>query len=266
MSDEIREIIRDLRQVLDLLQSKISDRTVSGAQVQVVEGLSDITEKLGLITAGEFRSGNGEKPGSGFTGMRMGYPAFVYDGESWHFVGINNDTLQFGVNAEDGKAYAGGGAVVLSEDGITIRGTSQLIRLEDSGRILKGTIYLDASNNIVFNMEGGGDVKANGGDIRINNPATLGGDARVVFQIDGTTEASVYYSRNGEYLVLKVGDNTVRIYNDGSIGFPAVGTKPDYVDGLTKIYYYSDGADQLLQARGKSSATETEVTLANITP
>jgi hypothetical protein len=85
-----------------------------------VNRLDSLSHNLGLMLAGEFRSGNGVEPGAGFSGMRMGYPGFSYDSETWNLVGIENDALQFGVRASDGKALAGGGAVIIDADGISI--------------------------------------------------------------------------------------------------------------------------------------------------
>jgi hypothetical protein len=122
----------DLQQLLDVLndinmrvQGIASRQAIAGTtQVIVVSGLSDITPQLGLITAGEFRAGNGREPGLGFSGVRIAYPAMVYGGSQWHVVGINNDILQFGLRATDGVALAGGGVVTLDANGISISVTT----------------------------------------------------------------------------------------------------------------------------------------------
>ena len=97
-------------------------------QIVIVTGLSDLSESLGMIQAGEFRSGNRLEIGSGFSGMRTAYPPMTYNlGATpalWNLVGVNADVLQFGVRASDGTLVAGGGAVVLSSSGISaIAGT-----------------------------------------------------------------------------------------------------------------------------------------------
>jgi hypothetical protein len=74
------------------------------------------------VVEGEYRFGNGVLPGNGFSGVRIGYPGFTYDGEEWNLVGVESDALQFGVRASDGKALGGGGAVIIDEGGITIEG------------------------------------------------------------------------------------------------------------------------------------------------
>jgi len=93
-------------------------RQVGGIKVDGIAGLSEITTDAGVLLAGEFRSGNNELPGDGFTGVRMGYPGFTYNAETWNLVGINNDALQVGLRASDGKFLAGGGIAVLDEGGL----------------------------------------------------------------------------------------------------------------------------------------------------
>ena len=88
-------------------------------QIFIVNGLSDVSENLGIITAGEYRSGNRLEPGKLFSGMRMAYPPMTYSASEWNLVGVNADVLQFGVRASDGKLLAGGGAVILDASGIT---------------------------------------------------------------------------------------------------------------------------------------------------
>ena len=67
--------VQVLRQLVDDLPSRIE---IASNQIVVISGLSDIDHRLGLVTAGEFRTGNGVVPGDGFTGVRIGYPAFTY--------------------------------------------------------------------------------------------------------------------------------------------------------------------------------------------
>jgi hypothetical protein len=112
-----------------------------GSAVYTPGGLSDISEDLGLVKAGEFRSGIGE-PGHGFTGIRMGAPGWSYDGSRYAISGLENDTLQFGLSIEDGKVYTSGGNIWLDATGIHMHGVDDTftwgnsIHLEDaSGEI-----------------------------------------------------------------------------------------------------------------------------------
>ena len=127
--EDILTIAEDIRQYIIDLPTRL---LVSAGQIVIYSGLSDISESLGMIQAGEFRAGNRNDPGTflktavagtGFTGMRMAYPALTYNlgvtPTEFHLVGINDDVLQFGVNATNGTLVAGAGAVVLSATGIT---------------------------------------------------------------------------------------------------------------------------------------------------
>ncbi len=107
LEDAVENIIRDMGRI-------------EGKAVVTINGLSDINSNLGLVQAGEFRVGNSKYPGQGFSGVRTGWPAFVYNSEDWHIAGVNNDVLQFGLRATDGVAFAGAGAVILDEDGIRL--------------------------------------------------------------------------------------------------------------------------------------------------
>jgi hypothetical protein len=90
--------------------------------------LSDISDDLGLITSGEFRVGNGNEPGDGFSGVRIAYPPMSYDGDDWNIVGIFNDVLEFGLNSDDGSAYFAGGHGTINLDGINLFGLRYALR------------------------------------------------------------------------------------------------------------------------------------------
>ena len=109
--------VKRLREAVETLPGRIN---VSAAQVTVVTGLSDISEKLGLIQAGEFRSGNRVSPGDGFSGVRIGYPGFTYGSNLYNIAGVDADTLQFGLRSSDGVGIFGGGNVTLSDGGLRI--------------------------------------------------------------------------------------------------------------------------------------------------
>lgn len=88
--------------------------------------LDNITNDMGLQIQGEFRSGTGE-PGDGFTGVRIGWPGFSYIESDWNIVGVNNDLLEFGLSAANGKAYFAGGAGTIDKDGINLEGMRKAI-------------------------------------------------------------------------------------------------------------------------------------------
>src|SRR3990170_5290744 len=121
--------VKRLREAVETLPGRIN---VSAAQVTVVTGLSDISEKLGLIQAGEFRSGNRVSPGDGFSGVRIGYPGFTYGGVLYNIAGIDADTLQFGLRSSDGAGVFGGGNVALLDTGLVFTGNSVNLIWQDA--------------------------------------------------------------------------------------------------------------------------------------
>ncbi len=123
---------------LDELQTALNNLKVTAQQVALQEGLSDLSERLGLIQSGEFRAGNSKEPGGGFSGVRMGYPPFTYESSLWNLVGIANDVLQFGLSASDGKAYFGAGTNIMDQYGLHVYDASDkpaLIALSDAETI-----------------------------------------------------------------------------------------------------------------------------------
>ena len=59
--DSIQSILEQIRRDLPLL---VQNSQITPVQIVTGEGLSDISKRLGLIQAGEFRAGNGVEPGS----------------------------------------------------------------------------------------------------------------------------------------------------------------------------------------------------------
>lgn len=119
IEDIFAEVVR-LNEKLDALPGLIE---VNGNQV-IIGSLGELSNDLGLVKAGEFRSGNNHVPGDSFSGVRIGFPGFYYPSTSvtasdiYNIVGVDADTLQFGLRASDGVAVAGGGAVQLTDSGV----------------------------------------------------------------------------------------------------------------------------------------------------
>lgn len=106
---------------------------------QWVNNLSDLSNQMGLIMAGEFRSGNGKVPGDGFTGGRFGWPGFTYGGTEYFLAGVANDVLQVGLALTDGTIKAAGGAITINSTGITFDNTTGILRFKDSTGVYDGT-------------------------------------------------------------------------------------------------------------------------------
>jgi hypothetical protein len=113
----LEQIDITLNRVEALANDILLKMQVIASMVYAPGGLSDITEDLGLVKAGEFRSGKGE-PGFGFTGIRMGAPGWVYGASRYAIAGLENDAVQFGLSIDNGKIYAGDGAVAMDNRGL----------------------------------------------------------------------------------------------------------------------------------------------------
>ena len=124
--DEVQRISEKMDRLPGLIE-------INGNQVRIVS-LDELSETLGLIMAGEFRSGNLKVPGDSFSGVRMGYPPFQYpdtstaSSDAYHLVGVDQDTLMIGISATDGRLYFGAGAGWLDNIGLqlTVAGDSSI--------------------------------------------------------------------------------------------------------------------------------------------
>lgn len=165
----LAEIQAIVQRMYDELPALINRAKMTPQQIVIAKGLSDISERLGLILAGEFRAGNSAEPGYGFTGVRIGFPAFVYNAELWNIAAVENDVLNFGVRASDGHAIAGGGAVRLTSGGILVyNDTVQTGAIESDGDLKLGSDISDPgttslcvfTNDQTYNSEalGAGDL------------------------------------------------------------------------------------------------------------
>lgn len=119
MANELQQIADLLREINRKVDSLPAELKISAKQV-FATNLSQISSNLGLQTAGEFRSGNGKDPGSGFTGVRIVYPPILSGGVEYPFSTWNTDVLQVGIGLTDGYLYAGQGNVLINKDGITL--------------------------------------------------------------------------------------------------------------------------------------------------
>jgi hypothetical protein len=124
--------------VVDMLSSR-----------SLIPQVSDITRHMGLMQAGEFRVGNDNAPGDGFTGGRFGYPGFTYGGTEYFLAGVANDVLQVGLSLTNGTLTAGAGDVTIDSTGIWISNQQAAFGFEDTnGDINNIYLYSDAGNNL----------------------------------------------------------------------------------------------------------------------
>lgn len=148
----IDDILRKIDELRYDMTRVIQELRINAAQI-IVGDLSQISGDLGLVKAGEFRSGVGipGDPGTPFTGVRIGYPGFIYVSQVYNIVGLDNDTLQFGLRASDGVAIFAGGAARLDNQGLNFRttegGTPSFIIWRDTDDVYHGYQGLESTDS-----------------------------------------------------------------------------------------------------------------------
>ena len=192
--DEILSRLEDVEEIVYAPQT-----------VYTAEGLSDISENLGLQVAGEFRTGRGDPgKGDGFSGVRMGYPGFTYGGKEYNIVGVDADTLMFGLRSTDGAAVFGGGVDELNQYGIHVYDTDSK----------PAFVALSADETVNSEALGAGDVLIGNNDTDVSN-------------VLWDASAETLYFRQGDLVVGKMastdgglGQIGARVYatTDGGIG------------------------------------------------
>jgi hypothetical protein len=203
---EIQSIVQQIHQDLPAL---IQRARINPQQVVLIEGISDLSDRLGLIQAGEFRTGNSLEPGFGFSGVRIGYPPFSYSGELWNIVGIEDDVLQIGIRASDGKMIAGGGDVVIDEFGVSFQNQEGNLTFEDTNGSLDNlVISSDAFDDIVIKNSVGGAATGIRFDIDDASHNVVG----QIFNADG-----IYIDGFATNIVLSVVTSTPTIFNESGI-------------------------------------------------
>jgi len=123
----VEKVLELLRKILLLIEELPARIRIAANQI-IVTSLSEIDENLGLIKAGEFRAGNDKDPTYGFSGVRIAYPPVIYGGERYSIVGIEDDTLQFGLRHEDGIGVFAGGLATIGATSIDINTLNYIIK------------------------------------------------------------------------------------------------------------------------------------------
>lgn len=208
------EAIRGAVRQNERLARRVSPRTsmVNNNNANLVLGEGDAFDETGT---------------NPFTGVAIVHPGHTDDNGTWNIFGKNEGTLQFGLSATDGKAYAGAGAVVLDEDGISIlNGSNNVnkIKFETSG-----TTYSE-----IYSAVSGGEPTLNITNPKrdANNNITINPDANATYQSVLTLRAS-----SGSV------SNTINMYadSDGS-NYTAINDNGDDID--TRIE--SDGNENAI--------------------
>lgn len=256
---EIQALVQRIHDDLPLLieRSKITPK-----QVVTVTGLSDITERLGLVQAGEFRSGNGKEIGFGFSGVRLGYPAFAYAGDTYNFVGVENDVLQVGISADDGKLYFGAGVGILSASGIQLVATGLFsdnvaYGFVDGDGEHAGGLYatVDASDNTYIGLRAHGQ---NGGSTQTASVDAVAADtahARL------SADSGLNGGSAAELVLEQTATGTLYIQNVDLVDFTGAYVEAEDVD-VTGGYYVN--GDQILVSGGATLGSAYSVTTSNV--
>ena len=97
--------------------------TAIANQPVIIGQLDQLSNNLGEMRAGAFYAlSTGVLPtDADANGVFMSAEGETFGSNTYHLGGVNNGVLQFGVNSATGKAVAGGGDVVLDDDGLTVR-------------------------------------------------------------------------------------------------------------------------------------------------
>lgn len=234
--------------------------------------LSQITDNAGLFLAGEFRSGNGLEPGAGFTGGRFGWPGFSYGGTTYFLAGLTNDVLQVGLSLQDGKVYAGAGAVIIDVNGIAIHEVAgdvngQVLFYNDALPNNFGglTMWNELFMRLYYYDAATGQTSA----VRVdkdNISAHVNSRFRVVDEPTGKVTATLDTDSGSEGLVVyDVSDGTTNVAEilKPYWAMKAVTSTPAYVDGYGRLYLYDSGTTTSLRLRIKDGAIEKQFTLGS---
>ncbi|RMG95479.1 MAG: hypothetical protein D6706_12005, partial [Chloroflexi bacterium] len=126
----------------------------SAGTLTVTPNLSALNADLGTITAGQLQLLSSGALGTNATGLVLDKSGLSYSGETWHLVGLSNESLQVGIRATDGALLAGFGDVILDSDGVTIAVPSTGSPLDRNkinwmdGATPIGTVYSEFVNSL----------------------------------------------------------------------------------------------------------------------
>lgn len=104
----MNELLAKIDNIVRIVEDKFKSLRIFPNQIEIIHGISDISKRLGLFRGGEFRLGNSNEPGFGFTGLRLGFPFFEYSGYQWSFAVVTSDVLMAGVLSTGDFVYGNG--------------------------------------------------------------------------------------------------------------------------------------------------------------
>jgi hypothetical protein len=184
MPDELQKIADLLQQINHKIEDLPANLKIATKQI-FVNKISEFSNNLGLMTAGEFRAGNGKEPEHGFTGTRMVHPAVWFNGRPYHLFGVDTDVFQIGWNSQTGQLDAGDQNVTIGKNGITFAGGDGI--LDSTGITLNRLNY-----SIIHNATNEGNTRTS----KISM-TTLTGSAVPVLSIEFGTPITSELCLNG---------------------------------------------------------------------
>ena len=142
------------------------ERRITGLQNMSIKAdtLDEISSDMGIITAGGFVATEMDSlPGEDdFTGTFMDATGFEFNDDMYHIGGVSAGQLMWGGNSNTGKFTAGGGALHLDEDGISVIAdedyttTVRSYKFTDADGVEEGGLYGvagTAASNLNVNLE-----------------------------------------------------------------------------------------------------------------
>jgi hypothetical protein len=167
--------------LLDRVSALEAQTRLLASRRVVSDTLADISTDLGVVVAGMFicpAAASTEPTDVDFTGCFMAAVPQDFGALGLYNIGgVNAGVLEFGINAVDGKAYAGGGSVILDATGITLA----------DGTVLNGAVHITQSGDIAFQE---GITNGVTGRLEIgveDNPAASAPQAYIRFQVPSTS-------------------------------------------------------------------------------
>jgi hypothetical protein len=234
-----------------------------------IRSLSQITEDLGHVRFGSVICGTGDPfdtTSGNFSGMGIFNPPLTFTAGDYHLVGCNAGVLQAGISADDGKFYAGAGAVILDKDGLSID-VPLTYALPNSVSFISGpellaNIYADRAgvDDIILSIKA--YPVAGNSMVFMDATATAGNIASILMSAlspTGTLAGIFIYS---EPVLARIDFYGVATFNDGIIGTLTGAAS----DNVLKTGDTMTGALTLDVPTGSASTSGTAMTLRGTAP
>lgn len=204
------------------------------------------------IPSGELSLGNDD--GSGFSGVRIAYPAFTYDGEEWNLGGFEAGVMQVGLRTSDGKFVFGGGDGWLDEYGLTFANQEGFVQFLDTSAGGSMLINADSGNSMHFTNTNGSvgagfawSVDNTSHEVMQATLVQQDGEDRLLFRMVGPfgDDDGSIINLSDKLMLFGAGANGGDTYVSLAASItpvqPPTGELQMYLKGNKVIFRYSDG-------------------------